>query len=69
VDQSALEKPAEALSNARLEEHQTSPNSEVCNHLQSNPSHRVDFLNPKILAHSLDKYKLLISESLYIQRL
>jgi len=52
-----------------LEKHQASPNSEVCNHLQSNLSHTVDFLNPKILAYSPDKYKLLILESLYIQQL
>ena len=53
----------------RLEEHQSSPNSEVCNHLQSNPSHRVDFHNPQILTSCPDKHKLLILESLYIQLL
>jgi len=36
--------------------------------LQSNPSHTVDFLNPEILAHSPDKYKLIL-ESLYVQQL
>ena len=51
----------------RLEEHQSSPNSEVCNHLQSNLSHKVDFHNPQILTSCPDKHKLLILESLYIQ--
>ena len=40
----------------RLEEHQSSPNSEVCNHLQSNPSHIVDFHNPQILTSCPDKH-------------
>ena len=53
----------------RLDEHQTSLNSEVCNHLQSNPNHRVDFNNSQILTSSPDKSKLLILESLYIQQL
>ena len=53
----------------RLDEYQTSLNSEVCNHLQSNPNHRVDFNNPQILTSSPDKFKLLILESLYIQQL
>ena len=53
----------------RLDEHQTSLNSEVCNHLQSNPNHRVDFNNPQILNSSPDKSKLLILESLCIQQL
>ena len=44
----------------RLEEHQSSLNSEFCNHLQSNPSHKVDFHNPQILISCPDKYKLLI---------
>ena len=53
----------------RLDEHQASLNSEVCNHLQSNPNHRVDFNNPQILTSSPDKSKLLILESLCIQQL
>ena len=53
----------------RLEEHQSSPNSEVCNHLQSNPSHKVDFHNPQILTSCPNKRKLLILESLYNQLL
>ena len=53
----------------RLYEHQTSLNSEVCNDLQSNPNHRVDFNNPQILTSSPDKSKLLILESLYIEQL
>ena len=53
----------------RLEEHQSSPNSEVYNHLQSNPSHKVDFNNPQILTSCPDKHKLLILKSLYIQLL
>ena len=42
---------------------------EVCDHLQSNPNHRVDFNNPQILTSSPDKSKLLILESLCIQQL
>ena len=53
----------------RLQEHQTSDTSEVCNHIQSNSDHKVDFNNPQILTHSPDKYKLLILESLFIQQL
>ena len=53
----------------RLEEHQSRPNSEVCNQLQSNPSHKVDFHNPQILTLSPDKHELLILESLCIQLL
>ena len=53
----------------RLQEHQTSDTSEVCNHIQSNTDHKVDFNDPKILTHSPDKYKLLILESLFIQQL
>ena len=49
----------------RLEEHRSSPCSEVCYHLQSNPSHKVDFHTPQILTSCLDKLKLLILESLY----
>ena len=41
----------------RLDEHQISFDSEVCNHLQSNPNHRVDFNNPQILTSSPDKSK------------
>ena len=53
----------------RLEEHQSSPNSEVCNHLQSNPSRKVDLHNSQILTSCPDKHKLSILESLYIQLL
>ena len=53
----------------RLDEHQTSLNSEACNHLHSNPNHRVDFNNTQSLTSSPDKSKLLILESLYIQQL
>ena len=53
----------------RLEEHQTSQNSEVCNHLQAHPTHTVDFHNPQILGHAHDKHILLILESLFIQQL
>ena len=35
-----------------LEEHQLKPNSEVCNHLQPNPTHKVDFHNQQILSPS-----------------
>jgi len=45
----------------RLEVHQTSPNSEVCNHLQSNPSYTVDFLkgalNPNFLNLTINRKK------------
>ena len=53
----------------RLREHQTRDTSEVCNHIQFNTDHKVDFNNPQILTHSPDKYKLLILESLFIQQL
>ena len=53
----------------RLEEHQSSPNSEVSNHLQSDPSHKVDFHNPQILTSCPVKHNFLILESLYIQLL
>ena len=53
----------------RLKEHQSSPNSEVCNHLQSNPFHKVDFHNPQILTSCPDKHKLLILDTLRIQLL
>ena len=39
----------------RLEEHQSSPNSEVYYHLQSNLFHKVDFHNPQILTSCPDK--------------
>ena len=32
-----------------LEEHQSSPDSEVSNHLQSNPTHNVNILNPQYI--------------------
>jgi len=41
----------------------------VYNHLECNNSHRIDFVNPEILAYSPDKYKLLLLESLYIEHL
>ena len=53
----------------RLQEHQASDTSEVCNHIQCNTDHKVDFNNPQILTHSPDEYKLLILESLFIQQL
>ena len=53
----------------RLQEHQTSDTSEVCNHIQSNTHYKVDFNNPQILTHSPDKYKLLILEFIFIQQL
>ena len=53
----------------RLEEHQSSPNSKVCNHLQSNPLLKIDFQNSQILTSCPDKHKYLILESLYIQLL
>ena len=39
----------------RLHELQTSLNSEVCNHLQSNPNHRVDFNNQQVFISFSDK--------------
>ena len=53
----------------RLQEHQTSDTSEVCNHIQSHTDHKVDFNNPQILTHSSDKYKLLILEFFFIHQL
>ena len=35
--------------NKRLQKHQTSDTSEICNHIQSNIDHKVDFNNPQIL--------------------
>ena len=49
-----------------LHEHRTNLNSKVCNHLQSNPNHRVDFNNSQILTSFPDKSKLFILEPLYI---
>ena len=45
-----------------LEELQSRPNSEVCYHLQSNPTHKVDFHNPQIFISFQDKHKLSILE-------
>ena len=53
----------------RLQEHQTSDTSEVCNHIQSHTHHKVDFNNPQILTHCPGKYRLLILESLFIQQI
>ena len=53
----------------RLQEHQISDTLEVCNHIQSNTHHKVDFNNSQSLTHSPDKYKLLILESLFIELL
>ena len=53
----------------RLEEHQLSPNSELCNYLQFNLFHKVDFNYPQIFTSCPDKHNLLILESLYIQLL
>ena len=53
----------------RLDKHQSCLNLEVCNHLQTNLNHIVDFNNLQLPISFLDKSKLLILESLYIQEL
>ena len=52
---------------SRIKEHDTSENSEICEHLLQNPSHRVDFNIPTILGSENDTARLLILESLFIQ--
>ena len=42
--------------------------SEVCRHLMDNPDHKVDFAKPNILSNSGDSARLLILESLFIQK-
>ena len=52
----------------RLKEHSSSDKSEVCRHLMDNPDHKVDFAKPNILSSSGDSARLLILESLFIQK-
>ena len=51
------------LSN-RLKEHK----SEVCRHLTDNPDRKEDFAKPYILSSAGDSARLLIFESLFIQK-
>ena len=51
-----------------LKEHSSSDKSEVCRHLMDNPDHKVDFAKPNILSSSGDSARLLILESLFIQK-
>ena len=52
----------------RLTEHSSSDKSEVCRHLIDNPDHKVDSAKPNILSSSGDSARLLILESLFIQK-
>ena len=52
----------------RLEEHSSSDKSEVCRHLTDNPDHKVDFAKPGILSSAGDSARLLILESLFMQK-
>ena len=52
----------------RLKEHFSSDKSEVCRHLMDNPDHKVDFAKPNILSSAGDSARLLILESLFIQK-
>ena len=40
----------------------------MCRHLMDNPDHKVDFAKPNILSSSGDSARLLILESLFIQK-
>ena len=53
---------------SRIKEHATSKKSEVCKHLLQNPSHLVDFNTPTTLGSENDTARLLILESLFIQK-
>ena len=53
---------------SRLKEHSSSDNSEVCRHLTDNPDHKVDFAKPDILSSAGDSARVLILESLFIQK-
>ena len=46
----------------------SSDTSEVCRHLMDNRDHKVDFAKPNILSSSGDSARLLILESLFIQK-
>ena len=52
----------------RLKEHSSSDKSEMCRRLMDNPEHKVDFAKPNILSNSGDSARLLILESLFIQK-
>ena len=52
----------------RLKVHSSSDKSEVCRHLMDNPDHKMDFAKPNILSSSGDSARLLILESLFIQK-
>ena len=52
----------------RLTEHSSSDKSEVCRHLMDSPDRKVDFAKPNILSSSGDSARLLILESLFIQK-
>ena len=52
----------------RLKEHSSSDKSEVYRHLMDNPDHKLDFTKPNILSSSGDSARLLILESLFIQK-
>ena len=53
---------------SRIKEHPISEKSEVCKHLLQNPAHHVDFNTSTILGSENDTARLLILESLFIQK-
>ena len=53
---------------SKIKEHGNSEKSEVCQHLLHSPTHRVDFNTPTILGSKNDTARLLILESLLIQK-
>ena len=53
---------------SRIKEHPISEKSEVCKHLLQNPAHRMDFNTSTILGSENDTARLLILESLFIQK-
>ena len=52
----------------RLKERSSSYKSEVCRHLTDNLDHKVDFAKPDIFGSAGDSARLLILESVFIQK-
>ena len=52
----------------RLKQYSNLDESEVCRHLTDNPNHKVDFAKPNIYSRVDDSARLLILESLFIQK-
>ena len=51
-----------------LKEHSSLDKSEMCPHLMDNPDHKADFAKSNILSSSGDSARLLILESLFLQK-